>query len=510
MKHKYKTRPMKHQAQYMANYTGREHFANFSEMGTGKSWIAINEAADQWSKGIINSILIIAPKGVHDNWTYPEFGQLSMHMPDWCDYIARSYTAGMNKTQLADLDNLYGKPSFGKLRILSVAWDSLITAQGQEVISRFVLSATKLSVIADEAHKAANPKTKRTESFMVLRPRSVVRRIITGTPYMSSPFNLFSQMNFLSPSILDCEDFVLFKSEHAIMLDGKSRLIQKLKERHGIRGTPQIVAKDDEGKPMYRNLDRLSAQIAPHMFRVLKKDCLDLPEKIYKTVLFELSPEQRRQYNLVSKSLVVELNEQNVPLDSIIAKFMKLSQIISGFIIDPETGAEYAIPGRNPKLELLQDRCEDVMEYGHQAVIWTRFRMEVDMVSKMLDKLGATFCTYTGDHKSMSKVNDFQAGHYQFFVSNIQAGSTGTTLTAATRAIYLSNPRGMVERLQSEDRTHRIGSNEPVIYEDLIAARTIDAMILQAFKNHKEIADVITGDKRKWVAAALEGLALPA
>ena len=86
------------------------------------------------------------------------------------------------------------------------------------------------------------------------------------------------------------------------------------------------------------------------------------------------------------------------------------------------------------------------------------------------------------------------------FVGNPSAGSTGLTLTEAKTVIYYSNSFKLIDRLQSEDRAHRIGQVNNVIYIDLIAEDTVDEKIVESLKSKHNIASEILGDKRgDWI-----------
>jgi SNF2 family DNA or RNA helicase len=51
--------------------------------------------------------------------------------------------------------------------------------------------------------------------------------------------------------------------------------------------------------------------------------------------------------------------------------------------------------------------------------------------------------------------------------------------------------------LQSEDRAHRIGQKDKVLYIDFVCPKTIDEKILKTLSNKKKLADQITGDNWK-------------
>ena len=85
----------------------------------------------------------------------------------------------------------------------------------------------------------------------------------------------------------------------------------------------------------------------------------------------------------------------------------------------------------------------------------------------------------------------------RFFVANPRTGGYGLTLTAATNVIYYNNSFDLEIRLQSEDRAHRIGQNEHVLYVDLVSPGTVDEKILKALKNKFSIAGQVLGEEAK-------------
>ena len=94
-----------------------------------------------------------------------------------------------------------------------------------------------------------------------------------------------------------------------------------------------------------------------------------------------------------------------------------------------------------------------------------------------------------------NKMNDCR-----FFIGNTQTGGYGITLTAASTVIYYSNNYDLEKRIQSEDRAHRIGQKNPVLYIDLVAKKTVDEKIIQALRNKVNIAREISGEElSKWI-----------
>ena len=64
----FKLKPFDHQLQVLRDSWFKRFHALFLEMGTGKTKIAIDTMGLLYKEGLIDTALIIAPKGVYDNW----------------------------------------------------------------------------------------------------------------------------------------------------------------------------------------------------------------------------------------------------------------------------------------------------------------------------------------------------------------------------------------------------------------------------------------------------------
>ena len=102
----------------------------------------------------------------------------------------------------------------------------------------------------------------------------------------------------------------------------------------------------------------------------------------------------------------------------------------------------------------------------------------------------------------------FNSGDIPFFVGNPAKGARGLTLNAAKSVVYYSNSFKLRDRLQSEDRPHRIGQDGVahegygfgVLYGDVLAANTTDIKIVRSLREKFDIAGQLTGDKlREWI-----------
>lgn len=492
-----KTKPMQHQKEALRRSEGRTGFAYFMEQGTGKTWTALADAERAYAQGLIDAVFVLAPKGVHTNWIRRE---IPTHLS--VPAIARAWTkTGGQKTRRA-LEELFRPREDGEpvpLRVLSMNFDALNTKDGFDMAKRF-LSATKPLVIVDESSRIKNPTAARTKKLMELRKYSAMRRILTGTPITNSPPDIFAQMEFLSPGLLGTTSYRVFVAEYSELLDESSAMYRKMVEKNPRIAKAQIIARDESGRPKYKNLDKLRGKLEPHSFRVLKRDCLDLPEKIYSTHFFELEPRQRAAYDLMQQECRVEIVPGEVVPVHKLAAIVKLQQITSGYIVPPPSAGEGFEPvfvtDGNPRLDAFTDLMEDI---EGSVIVWAKFRPELDAICKRLREMELSYVRYDGSISAQDReaaVDDFQAGRARVFVGQAQAGGIGLTLTRAETSIYYSQDYNLETRLQSEDRNHRIGTRNNVRYIDLAAVDTIDEDIASVLQSKTSTAKEILGDNR--------------
>lgn len=491
-----KTQGMAHQLQAIQRMVGRKTYALFMEQGTGKTWTLLADVERLYAKGTIDAVLVVAPNGVHLNWVNRE---IPAHMEG--NIVARAWRSGAGIKYTKSLEDLFKVRATGEtvpLRFLAVNIDALVTKKGYEFCERFLLSGNAW-IVLDESSRIKNPDAARTKALMRLRRYAKGARIASGTPVTNSPVDVFAQMEFLESGLLGTTSYRAFVAEYADVLPATHPLMQNMVRRNPRAAFAQIVARNPDGSPRWRNLDKLQKLLEPHSFRVLKKDCLDLPDKIYKTITFELDNDQQRAYDKMQDELRIDLGD-NVELPvSELAALIKLQQITSGYVNTP-AGIRY-VSDDNPRLKTLMDAIEDV---DGKFIVWARFREELSAISDALTDAGITCVQYHGgvsrDDREVA-VDSFQNGDVRVFVGQPQSGGIGLTLTAAETVFYFSNDFNLETRLQSEDRAHRIGTRKNVVYIDIAAENTIDEQIARNLQRKQRTAAIVLGDEM----AAVEG-----
>ena len=484
---------MAHQLEALRRMENRRTYALFMEQGTGKTWTLLADVERLYLAGKIDAVLVLAPKGVHRNWIDRE---IPAHME--AEVIARAWRSGGGKKVRAHIDQIMTPREHGAvvpLRVMSMNFEAVLTKEGYAFAQSF-LRATKAIMILDESTRIKNPAAARTKQIMKLRHMATGARIATGTPVTNAPVDIFSQMEFLASGLLGTTSYRAFVAEYAELLNPNHPLMKNIQQRNPRAAAAQIIAKNADGSPKWRNLHKLQELLEPHSYRVLKKDCLDLPDKIYKTHPFEIDAAQRKAYELMRDDLRIQIEGGEIAPVNALAALVKLQQITSGFVILPGTTELQVVGDGNPRLDALDDLVEDL---SGQFIVWARFRQEIVHVAARLRKLGLRVAEYHGGVNTADReeaVDGFQRGEVDVFVGQPQSGGIGLTLTNAETVIYYSNDFNLETRLQSEDRAHRIGTKKNVVYIDLIAAETIDESIVRALQRKTDVAANVLGDLR--------------
>jgi SNF2 family DNA or RNA helicase len=475
--YKFKTKPFDHQLKALEMSWDKKVFAYFMEMGVGKSKVLIDNIAMLYDKGNINGVLIVAPKGVYKNWYDSE---IPTHIPDHVEKKMVLWQSNITASKQKELDVLFKTDE--DLHVLIMNVEAFSTKKGTQFAKKFLSCHTTLMAI-DESTTIKSPTANRTKSIIDLGRDVKYKRILTGSPVTKSPLDLFTQCYFLDPWLLEQQSYYSFKTRYAIF-----------KKIYVGGRSVDIVAG-------YKNLAELSDKIKSFSYRVLKDDCLDLPEKTYMKRIVRLTEEQEEVYNQMKKLALAELNGKLVTTASVLTQLMRLHQITCGHFVSND--------GTTQKLhnERLDELLNVLNEIEGKVIIWAHYRYDIKIiVDTLIKEYGEnSVVTYYGDttqderQDAIKKIQDPESST-RFLVGTPQTGGYGITLTGASTMIYYSNGYDLEKRQQSEARIDRIGQTKNMTYIDIIAEKTVDEKIVQALRKKVNIASQIMGEELKdWI-----------
>lgn len=424
----------------------------------------------------IDTLIIIAPNGVHRDWIGEAVPQ---HMASETDCFV--WNGKWGKKEQEKFNYVSGS---NKLKVYSFNIDCFV-GEKQQILLKNILEKKKCLLTIDESHKIKNPSAKRTKFLISVSKMALYRRILTGTPIANGPQDIYSQFMFLNSQILGLTSFFAFKIKYCIMGGYEGR---------------QIIGS--------KNLDELQNKIDQYSFRVLKKDCFDLPEKIYQKIRFDLTTEQRKIYNDVKEEGIAFLNSKNIedPLifNEAITRITKMQQIISGFIYDTDgqTMIKLVEDSKNPKLQELTDLLDRV---SGKTIIWTKFVFDADIICNYLKEKCVRYDgKISPEQRQINKQRFKESDTIKYIVINSQVGAEGITLPEAENSIFFTNGYSFLNRDQAEARNHDVNSKKAVTYFDMCCNNSIDSKIIRILRDKKKFSEIMLKDPRSILEGEFE------
>lgn len=518
-----RVKPYIHQVISIELLIKNKFFALWSEMGAGKSAMIIAAAQVLFERGEINQVVIITPASVRSVWWDESLGELSKHL--WLSTPCEVYLyRGRGKTWYWPDRNAANNPK--RLKITITNYEYLVNKERRDELCRQVNRKTFL--VLDESSSIKSSKAKRSKACFKIRKRCGRIAILNGTPISNSPMDLFNQGQILSPEILECNDKTEFRDRYA-----------DITTKYGFA---KIVR--------WKNLEDLQRRFAPYVVRHLKKDCLDLPEKLPAVALTAtLTPTTWKIYKSMRDEFVIWLKNHQindmVTAQQVVVKAMRLAQITSGFVggiekpvidedvfVDDDThihpidlpmfdGPETILKDGTKIREIGREKLETFFSWysekldedpSFKMIVGCRFRFELArLIATMKEKhpevlIGEIRGGQNNDDRNYAlRLLDPRttAKDKAVLVGCTTAGSMGLNLTAANTIFRMSNTYSLYLTLQFEDRIHRPGQVSNCSYFDLVATgpdgqKTIDSQIIKALRQKQEIADWTTS---AWIRA---------
>jgi SNF2 family DNA or RNA helicase len=482
------TKPWDHQKRALDKMDGREAFALFMAMRTGKTKTALDDYGRMELRGDVKNLSVIAPGGVYRTWEKacvgdPETGDVGHLSTDLKSRVLlHTWESGAGVGARKVLDRFMAERE--RPRILLMNCEALSSVKLAREVAVEFHKADKVVSIIDESTIIKNPSSKRTKFInRDIAQEADFRRILSGLPTPKSPLDYYSQFEFLDWRILGFRSYFAFRARYAIMW------------AQNIGGRSIQIVKG------YQNLDDLAKRVEPASFRVRLEDCYDVPPKMYLFRYVELTPEQKRIYTEFKNFATARLDEDShVTATVVIAQITRLSQILCGHTVD-ENGVEHDIPENRTQgvLDILE-------EYDGKAIIWCAYTQDVDRVAAALRKEygdDAVSVFYGGNKNTRDEFEEkpfLNDPARRFMVATASAGGRGRTWTIANLHIYHSNTEDLEHREQSEERGSGVGKDDRVTVVDLCVKGTVDEKKIKSLRAKIDLTTAVNGEGyRAWL-----------
>ena len=309
-------------------------------------------------------------------------------------------------------------------------------------------------VIFDEAQNLKNRSSLRCNKARVLTARS--KYCLTGTPLENHYGEFYTLIDLVVPGALG--PYAPFMSVYG--------------PRKGLGG---IEPKD---------IEFLKLKTQPLVLRRDKKRVLaELPPKTENVILVPFEKQQEKIYRDIALAWndrirvhVDKKGEAQSQLQMLTA-LLRLRQVCSHPASLPET--EYnKIP---PKIELLVEQVEAILDKGESVLVFTNFLMTLQYIESLFEKHHHTALTLHGGmtvHQRRQVLEEFESSQQPtLLIMTLKTGGVGLNLTKANHVFHLEPWWNPAAENQGTDRVHRMGQEQHVHVVRFVMENSIEEKI---------------------------------
>ena len=315
------------------------------------------------------------------------------------------------------------------------------------------------TVILDEAQAIKNPTSRRFKAARDLD--AGFRLALSGTPVENRPLELWAIFAATVPGLLGT--------------------LEQFRKRFACDGP--------------RNRAALARLVRPFLLRRTKeKVAPELPARTQMVDRLEMGPEHRALYLRARQQAIARIEDATPDK----RRFLLLGELtrLRQLACDPRL-ADAGSPIRGSKIGHVAARLEDLRQAGAQALVFSTFVRQLELLRPVLEQAGFRVAWLTGSTPARAReaeVARFQEGQADVFLVSLKAGGTGLNLTAASYVFLLDPWWNPAAEDQATDRAHRIGQTRPVHVYRVVAADTIEEQILALHEEKRDLVnDLIAG-----------------
>jgi SNF2 family DNA or RNA helicase len=474
-----------HQRREYEDHWRSEARALLWQMRTGKSKATVDKAMRLRTEGLIDAVLVLAPKGVHSDWANVHLSKHAWKGVPYYAHVWRSTpaSAALGARHDKSLERLFAYRD--GLAVFCVNSESIVHDRIHKVVSRF-LRRRRVMLVCDESDDFRSPSSTRSRRARGFRDHCAFRQILTGTPVANSPLHAWAQFEILQREALGFKNFGDFKARYAEFTTVTSR---------GGRTFPQLAG--------YQHLEELRASMARFSSVVTREDVPGLPHLLPIRREVEPSPEAARAYEQLRKELVADIEGERVTEAADGGKrLIKLQQCLSGFVIGDD-GVARGLGAVNPRLVAL---VREVADFPGKSLVWCQFHYDVRAVVAALEAEGIRSVEYHGLTSAPDRAKNeglFRSDPgVRVMVGTASAGGRGKDFSSAGQIVWYSHTPNLVTRDQGSERATVMGGL-PIPVVDLVVPGTVEDRFLAMLQVKRDVADALAGSGLGWLLREL-------
>ena len=454
-----------HQIDAVEKSLKSDSYAFFMDPGVGKTATTIRSICERMNMlQRYHKVLIFAPPVVLSNWRR-EFKVFSEIDPS---QVVVVYGPGKARAKLIEET---------KSKILITNYESLLMKEVFEALKKWAPDV----IVFDESHRIKNPQASRTKKAIELADKAKHKYLLTGTPILNSPMDLFAQFRALDGGDTFGKNFFIFRAKY--FYDKNA-------------GMPKHMHFPD-WRLRPGSLDLFNLIIHRKGSIARKAECLELPPLVKKRIEVELSPAQKRAYEEMKEDFITFFEGGASVAQLAITKALRLQQILSGFIRIDNGDTQVDAPFEdNPRATALKEILSNILESTEEKVIiWAVFKQNYKDIAHVCNELNAKFVELHGEVSGKNRdesVNSFNDDpNVRVLIGHPGSGGIGVNLVAASYSIFYSRSFSLEFDIQAEARNYRGGSerHSSITRIDLVAADTLDDIILRRLASKQQITE---------------------
>lgn len=298
----------------------------------------------------------------------------------------------------------------------------------------------KTFIVVDESLKIKNRNAKRTQRIIELGKYAKYKLILNGTPLSKNVLDLYTQMEFLSPKILNMS-FNQFKNQYCEYYI-RGRLKNKVKKQY--------------------NIEHLISIIKPYIYDA----ALDLgKQKQYISIDYEI--EDINEYENIKKH------------------FLSFDNDISFFALT--TALQHCY-------------CSSNLKMGKVESIINKIDGQVIIFVKYLDSIPQEAKKIAGETKEEERANiieSFKRNELKALYITYGCGTFGLNLQCCQNIIFADHTFDYAQRIQAEARIFRMGQENNVTYYDINCNCGLDRLIRGCLNKKVKLLDEVKKEIEK-------------
>lgn len=247
-----------------------------------------------------------------------------------------------------------------------------------------------------------------------------------------------------------------------------------------------VGAIPDQGTNDIRQLNRLAREFV--LRRTKDRVLTDLPPRLDRDELLDLTPAQELAYRVAERDGVVQLDDlgESITIQHVFELVLRLKQICN---YDPLTG-------HSCKLDRLSAEMEEIEASGGKAILFSQWTRSLDWLHGHLERFNPLI--YHGGVPS--KRRDGVLKYFQddpdshLLLMSYGVGAVGLNLQFAGYVFLYDRWWNPAVEDQAINRAHRIGQQNPVLVTKFICRDTIEERIDRVLQHKRELFQSILGD----------------